>query len=76
MINLLSSFLLLDAGTKVFPDGMCILVDVRDVANAHIQAFENPVANGRYCIVGGVTHYSEVFKILRKFYPSLRLPEK
>ena len=53
-----------------------MLVDIRDVANAHIQAFENPAASGRYCIVGGVTHYSEVFKILRKFYPSLQLPEK
>ncbi|XP_065627694.1 phenylacetaldehyde reductase-like [Quercus suber] len=63
-------------GTQIFPDGIYRLVDVRDVANAHIQAFENPAASGRYCIVGGVTHYFEVFKILRKFYPSLRLPEK
>ncbi|KAM3686085.1 hypothetical protein ACJW31_11G170600 [Castanea mollissima] len=63
-------------GTQTFPDGIYRLVDVRDVANAHIQAFENLAASGRYCIVGGVTHYSEIFKILHKFYPSLRLPEK
>ncbi|KAL4600961.1 hypothetical protein ACB092_11G237900 [Castanea dentata] len=72
----LEGFLKIIHGTQIFPDGIYRLVDVRDVANAHIQAFENPAASGRYCIVGGVTHYSEVFKILHKFYPSLRLPEK
>nr|POE74228.1 tetraketide alpha-pyrone reductase 1 [Quercus suber] len=72
----LEGFLKIIHGTQIFPDGIYRLVDVRDVANAHIQAFENPAASGRYCIVGGVTHYSEVFKILRKFYPSLWLPEK
>ena len=63
-------------GTQVFSNGIYRLVDVRDVANAHIQAFEIPAANGRYCIVGGVTHYSELFNILHKFYPSLCLPKK
>ncbi|XP_075645424.1 phenylacetaldehyde reductase-like isoform X1 [Castanea sativa] len=72
----LEGFLKIIHGTQTFPDGIYRLVDVRDVANAHIQAFENPAASGRYCIVGGVTHYSEIFKILHKFYPSLRLPEK
>ncbi|XP_065630954.1 phenylacetaldehyde reductase isoform X2 [Quercus suber] len=65
-----------DAGTEVFPDGMCILVDVRDVANAHIQAFEIPAASGRYCIVAKVIHYFEVFKILHGLYPTFNLLEK
>ncbi|KAM7264015.1 hypothetical protein ACFE04_001698 [Oxalis oulophora] len=50
-------------------------VDVRDVANAHIQAFEVPSASGRYCLVGITTYMSEAVKILRQLYPSLPLPE-
>ncbi|KAM4072871.1 hypothetical protein ACB094_11G172400 [Castanea mollissima] len=72
----IEAFLQIIHGTQVFSNGIYRLVDVRDVANAHIQAFEIPAANGRYCLVGGVTHYSELFNILHKFYPSLRLPEK
>ncbi|KAJ0837602.1 putative cinnamyl-alcohol dehydrogenase [Helianthus annuus] len=43
---------LIKTGKEVFSDGIYRLVDVRDVATAHILAFENPKANGRYCIVG------------------------
>ncbi|KAM7476753.1 hypothetical protein LguiB_023996 [Lonicera macranthoides] len=39
-------------------------VDVRDVAFAHIQAFEIPSANGRYCLAGTVAYSVEVLKIL------------
>ncbi|KAL0006887.1 hypothetical protein SO802_008389 [Lithocarpus litseifolius] len=72
----IEAFLQIIHGTQVFSNGIYRLVDVRDVANAHILAFEIPAANGRYCLVGGVTHYSELFNILYKFYPSLHLPEK
>lgn len=51
-------------------------VDVRDVAYAHIQAFELPSANGRYCLVERVTQTSEAFKILHQLYPSLPLSKK
>ncbi|KAL5708085.1 hypothetical protein ACHQM5_018919 [Ranunculus cassubicifolius] len=51
-------------------------VDVRDVANAHILAFEVPTASGRYCLVAKVAHYSEVVKILQKLYPEIKLPQK
>ncbi|KAI6685493.1 hypothetical protein NL676_031406 [Syzygium grande] len=54
-------------------DGM---VDVKDVANAHILAFEVSSAGGRYCLFERVAHYSEIVKSLRELYPSLRLPEK
>ncbi|KAI3757781.1 hypothetical protein L6452_05324 [Arctium lappa] len=56
---------------ELSPDGIYRLVDVRDVANAHILAFENPEANGRYCMVGAVTCYSEIMKILDELYPAL-----
>nr|GMC84645.1 cinnamoyl-CoA reductase 1-like [Ipomoea batatas] len=51
-------------------------VDVRDVANAHIEAFEVPSANGRYLLVGETMHSSQVLKIVGHLYPSLALPEK
>ncbi|KAL5713311.1 Coumarine and phenylpropanoid biosynthesis [Ranunculus cassubicifolius] len=51
-------------------------VDVRDVANAHILAFETPSASGRYFILERVAHFSEVVKILREIYPDIQLPEK
>lgn len=39
-------------------------VDVRDVANAHILAFENPSARGRYCLVESDAHAFDVVKLL------------
>ncbi|CAH8353592.1 unnamed protein product [Eruca vesicaria subsp. sativa] len=52
------------------------VVNVKDVANAHIRAFENPKANGRYCLVERVDHYSEVVNILHDLYPDFLLSEK
>ncbi|GMP41534.1 hypothetical protein CsSME_00011604 [Camellia sinensis var. sinensis] len=63
-------------GAKSFPNASYRWVDVRDVANAHIQAFEIPSASGRYCVVNRVAHFSEVVKILRELYPALDIPEK
>ncbi|KAL7612138.1 phenylacetaldehyde reductase [Lactuca sativa] len=51
-------------------------VNVKDVANAHIQAFEIPSASGRYCLVEKVAHFSEIVQILRKHYPESQLPQK
>ncbi|GLU10984.1 hypothetical protein SLE2022_277570 [Rubroshorea leprosula] len=51
-------------------------VDVRDVAFAHILAFEVPSASGRYCMVERTADYSEVLKILDELYPNLHLSEK
>ncbi|XP_071709416.1 phenylacetaldehyde reductase-like [Rutidosis leptorrhynchoides] len=51
-------------------------VHVKDVANAHIAAFEMPSANGRYCLSESVVHFSDIVQILRELYPSFNLPEK
>ena len=51
-------------------------VNVKDVANAHIQAYEIPSASGRYCLVERIAHYAEIVKILRELYPDIQLPEK
>ncbi|GMH30457.1 hypothetical protein Nepgr_032300 [Nepenthes gracilis] len=69
-----ASILELISGAKTYPNLALGWVHVRDVASAHIQAFEIPSANGRYCLVESVVHCSEVVKILRELYPDLRLP--
>ncbi|KAM0045939.1 putative cinnamyl-alcohol dehydrogenase [Helianthus debilis subsp. tardiflorus] len=51
-------------------------VHVKDVANAHILAFETPSASGRYCMSESVVHFSELVEILHKLYPSFKLPDK
>ncbi|KAJ8751263.1 hypothetical protein K2173_016444 [Erythroxylum novogranatense] len=66
---------LLDGATN-FPNATFGWVNVKDVANAHIQAFEIPSANGRYCLVDKVAHYSEIVNILHELYPDLQLPKK
>ncbi|CAI9764983.1 unnamed protein product [Fraxinus pennsylvanica] len=63
-------------GKETFSDGIYRYVDVRDVAYAHILAFENPSASGRYCLVEKVTYSSEALKILNRLYPSLNLSAK
>lgn len=77
-LNLTSEGILnfIKSGKEVFTDGIYRYVDVRDVAYAHIFAFEIPSASGRYCLVGTVTYSSEVIKILHKLYPALNLSEK
>ncbi|GMN26268.1 hypothetical protein TIFTF001_001233 [Ficus carica] len=63
-------------GAETFPNFSFGWVNVKDVANAHVLAYEVPSASGRYCLVERVCHYSEVVRILRVLYPALRLPEK
>ena len=69
-------FSLLSAGPQTFPNRVYSFLDVRDVAYAHIQAFEVASASGRYCLGGCVAHISEPLKILQKLYPTLRIPER
>jgi len=69
-------FHLLDTGSPTFKNITLGWVDVRDVAMAHVLAYESASANGRYLLVERVTHFSNVVKILRDLYPTLQLPEK
>lgn len=67
-----------------FANGMTLLgvppmwngiVDVRDVAEAHVQAAFNPKAEGRYIISGGTLSLLEMGKILRhNFGPKFPFP--
>ncbi|KAJ8900383.1 hypothetical protein K2173_025023 [Erythroxylum novogranatense] len=64
------------AGAQAYPDGYYHSVDVRDVADVHVQVFEISSASGRYCFNGTSVHFSEVLDIVRRNYPSLKLPEE
>ncbi|MFF7447479.1 MULTISPECIES: NAD-dependent epimerase/dehydratase family protein [unclassified Streptomyces] len=58
------------------PDFSFTTVDVRDVAEAHIAAAENPHAHGRYILAAPtMTSFHEMSRILRAHHPrDLRLP--
>ncbi|KAL0456177.1 UNVERIFIED_CONTAM: hypothetical protein Slati_0956900 [Sesamum latifolium] len=57
------------------PGGVFLYFDVRDVGDAHVLPFENPSANGRYCVVAKALYTSEALDILRDLYPTLNLPK-
>ncbi|KAK8469266.1 hypothetical protein PHAVU_005G034666 [Phaseolus vulgaris] len=63
-------------GSPTFKNITLGWIDVRDVAMAHILAYENASANGRYLLVERVEHHSNAVKILRDLYPTIQLPEK
>ena len=51
-------------------------VDVRDVAAAHLAAFQRPAANGRYLVAGDTCSMSELFGTMAKQRPRARLPKR
>ncbi|KAF2293469.1 hypothetical protein GH714_002069 [Hevea brasiliensis] len=59
-----------------YPNTTFRWVDARDVSNAHVYAFENHSASGRYCLVGAVARSSEAVEILRKLFPELNHPKE
>ncbi|ESW03541.1 hypothetical protein PHAVU_011G022400 [Phaseolus vulgaris] len=71
-----STILSLINGSKTFPNLSFGWVNVKDVANAHIQSYEIDSASGRYCLLEKVAHFSEVAKILHHIYPTLQIADK
>lgn len=71
---------IIDGGAKASglqPTVVYLFADVRDVADAHVRALDNPTAGGqRFLVTGG--HYSnkKMVDIVRESYPRLsdRLP--
>ncbi|XP_057456784.1 phenylacetaldehyde reductase-like [Lotus japonicus] len=59
-----------------FPNFSMGWVNVKDVAKAHIQAYEIASASGRYCLIERVVHYSEIARILGDLYPTLQISNK
>ncbi|MED6172987.1 hypothetical protein PIB30_055170 [Stylosanthes scabra] len=56
-----------------FPNSSFGWVNVKDVAEAHIKAYEIASACGRYCLSERVVHYSELARILSSLYPTLQI---
>ncbi|XP_020206223.1 cinnamoyl-CoA reductase 1 [Cajanus cajan] len=71
-----ASILNLINGSPTFPNTTFGWINVKDVANAHVQAYEIASASGRYCLAERVAHFSEIAKILRDMYPTLQISDK
>lgn len=54
-------------GIPVYPSGGMSLVDIRDVARAHIEAWKKGKKGERYIIVSENRSYGELFAIIREF---------
>ncbi|XP_020151331.1 cinnamoyl-CoA reductase 1-like [Aegilops tauschii subsp. strangulata] len=52
------------------------MVDVRDVADALVLAYESPEAAGRYICSAHAMKVSEMVSIVRSMYPNLNYPKK
>ncbi|CAO2837309.1 unnamed protein product [Amaranthus hypochondriacus] len=63
-------------GAETYPNAAFCYVHVKDVAIAHILAFESPSASGRYVMVETVAHISETVNALQELYPKLALPNR
>ncbi|MED6200267.1 hypothetical protein PIB30_083408 [Stylosanthes scabra] len=61
--------------SETFPNKAFGWINVKDVAYAHIQAYEIASASGRYCLVERVTHFSELAIMLHHIYPTLKIPD-
>lgn len=72
-----STFLLqkiADSNLPVIPPIDMSFVDVRDVASAHILAYENDKAAGRYIASEGLYSLEKVINIYKQIAPELKLP--
>jgi len=53
-----------------------MVVDVRDVAEALLLAYEKPEAEGRYICTAHFINYKDMVEIVRKIYPNYNYPKK
>ncbi|KAK3155517.1 hypothetical protein QOZ80_2BG0204220 [Eleusine coracana subsp. coracana] len=54
---------------KTYPNAVAAYVDVRDVARAHVLAYERPNARGRYLCIGTVLHRAQLIGLLKQLFP-------
>jgi len=66
----------INGSSSTYPNLSFGWINVKDVALAHILAYEVPSANGRYCMVERVAHHSEIVKIIHEMYPNFPVPDK
>ncbi|CAL4885948.1 unnamed protein product [Urochloa decumbens] len=59
-----------------YPNAVAAYVDVRDVARAHVLAYERPAARGRYLCIGTVLHRAQLVAMLRELFPQYPVTAK
>ena len=62
--------------TKFSYHGRMGYVHIDDVASAHILAYEDPKAKGRYICSSIVLEVNELAKILASRHPDLKIPQE
>ncbi|KAK9125251.1 hypothetical protein Scep_014097 [Stephania cephalantha] len=67
---------LIETRSETFLNATFGWVNVKDVAYAHILAFQTPSAKGRYRLVERVAHFSDIVKALHELYPRISFPQK
>ncbi|XP_028057645.1 cinnamoyl-CoA reductase 2-like [Camellia sinensis] len=63
-------------GYDEFENNLRMIVDVRDVAEALLLAYEKPEAEGRYICIAYMIKSQDLVEILRKNYPNYNYPKK
>jgi cinnamoyl-CoA reductase len=61
---------------RSYPNAVAAYVDVRDVARAHVLAYERPQARGRYLCIGTVLHRAQFIAMLRELFPQYPVTAK
>ncbi|KAH7669054.1 cinnamoyl-CoA reductase protein [Dioscorea alata] len=61
---------------KTYPNAVMALVDVRDVAQAHMLVYENPNAFGRYFCIATVIHRAQFVGMLSEMFPEYPITSK
>lgn len=59
-----------------YPNSVAAYTDVRDVARAHVLAYERPDACGRYLCIGTVLHRAQYIQLLRELFPQYPVTAK
>ncbi|KAI3852831.1 hypothetical protein MKX03_028665 [Papaver bracteatum] len=66
----------LTGSAETYANSVQAYVHVKDVALAHILAYETPSAEGRYLCAERVLHRGDIVEILSKFFPEYPIPNK
>jgi len=66
----------LNGKTKEYPNWTIGFVGVKDVAMAHVLAYEKPEAEGRYICSERVFHFGDFVSLLAKLYPEYHIEAK
>ena len=66
----------LTGAKPTYPNAVAAYTDVRDVARAHVLAYERPGAHGRYLCIGAVLHRAHFLKLLKELFPQYPVTAK